>query len=768
MAFAVIKDLLGRRVPQILGLYLGAGWVIVEFVNLLVDRFALSPHLIEFCLVVLASLIPTVMMLAYFHGRPGRNDWATLEKVGIPANLLAAAMIVGFFFSDKHLGAATTTVMVETEEGRTVERVIPKSEFRKKVALFYFDNESGDTTLDWLSSGMVYGLQMDLMQDLYVQFSDQHKLREEVESAEYPEGRSLPRTLKANIASRLHQDYFIDGSFTRESGALAVTASVYETRRQKLLARNTMTGDDVLGLIDRLSVQLRRDLGIPDRHIEDTSDLRIADLLTHSRAVFELQARAFESLYANDWGRLMSLMERAVELDPTSAISHYFLSIAYLVSNRKEEADREAERTMEFIYRLPELWQYYVKLYYYDAIEEDARKRFAVAKLMVDLYPDDIEVRVQLAEEYLRRDELDKAIAEYESILEIDPTQYEYLRSIGYAYRREGKLDQALEYFQRYAKARPGDYAAFQALGDLYAARGEHALAEEQYERAQIVDPENVDILNRLGTVAYNQGRLDESRRLHERSLELAKSARERAAAYAALSYHHQARHYINKAIEYKELEWAEREKFEPRPMVLSNWILQDLELYVWARRADRAFEIIRDAERELAAPFTAVIPSAYLQVYLELEDTAKAAEALAEVERLAEERQLGFVRDDLLAARGWIEELRGDCRRAIESYEAALKLEPQDVTRHRSLGRCYRKLGRLAEAEAELRKNLKVTPYNPKTHYELALVYADRREPRRAVEHLRVALRVLEGADSTTCETLQKARAKLAELEAT
>ncbi len=768
MAFSVIKDLLGRRVPQILGLYLGAGWVIVEFVNLLVDRFALSPHLIELCLVVLGSLIPTVLMLAYFHGKPGRNDWAKLEKVGIPANLLVAALIVGFVFSNKQLGAATTTVVVETEEGRTIERVIPKSEFRKKLALFDFDNESGDTALNWLSAGLVYGLQMDLMQDLYIHLADSDSQREEVESAEHPEGRPLPRTLKASIAGRLHRDYFVDGAFKREGDALSVVASVYETRRLKLLARSTLAGDDVLSLIDRLSVQIRRDLGIPERHIDETPDLRIADLLTHSREVFKLQAQAFESIYANDWETLLVLMERAVELDPTAALSHYYLSIAYLLTNRKDEADREAARTMEYIYRLPELWQYYVKLFYYEAIEEDARKRFAVAKLMVDLYPDDIDARVQLAREYERRDELANAIKEYESILEIDPTQYDYLRWIGYAYRRDGKLDRALDYFQRYVEARPGDYTAFQAMGDLYAARGEHAQAEEQYERAHIIDPENVDIANRLGTVAFNLGRLDESRRLHERSLDLAKSARERAAAYAALSYHYQARHHIREALEYKELEWAEREKVEPRPVVLANRVLQELELYVWAKRADRAFEIIRDAERELAAPFTAVIPGAYLQVYLELEDTAKAAAALVEVEILVEERQLGFIKDDLFAARGWIHELRGECARAIESYKAALKLEPQDVTRHRSVGRCYRKLGRLDEALAELRKNLKVTPYNPKTHYELALVYADRRETGRAVEHLEVALRVLEGADPTSCETLQKARAKLEELQAT
>ena len=64
MATGVVKDLFSRRVPQILGIYLAISWGIVEFVGLLVDRYLLSPHLLTFGMVGLASLIPTVLLLA--------------------------------------------------------------------------------------------------------------------------------------------------------------------------------------------------------------------------------------------------------------------------------------------------------------------------------------------------------------------------------------------------------------------------------------------------------------------------------------------------------------------------------------------------------------------------------------------------------------------------------------------------------------------------------------------------------------------------------
>ena len=70
-----IKDLLSRRVPHILGGYLAASWIILEFMDWLVRRYPISPHLVEFCMVALAAMIPTVFLLAYFHGKPGPDQW---------------------------------------------------------------------------------------------------------------------------------------------------------------------------------------------------------------------------------------------------------------------------------------------------------------------------------------------------------------------------------------------------------------------------------------------------------------------------------------------------------------------------------------------------------------------------------------------------------------------------------------------------------------------------------------------------------------------
>ena len=120
----LVRTLVERRVPHILALYVGASWGIIEFVNFAVDEFVLSPHWTRVALVAVLLLLPTVLMLAWFHGKPGKDadEMPRAEKIGIPANIVLCAGVLWLLFGGEDLGAATTSVTVETEDGEIVER----------------------------------------------------------------------------------------------------------------------------------------------------------------------------------------------------------------------------------------------------------------------------------------------------------------------------------------------------------------------------------------------------------------------------------------------------------------------------------------------------------------------------------------------------------------------------------------------------------------------------------------------------------------------
>ncbi len=107
----LIRDLFGRRVPYWIGVYAGASWLLFEFTNQVVmQRWLFFEHYEGLVLWPILLLLPSVIMVAWFHGKPGRdrNTLARTEQIGVPANLALCGIVPWANFADTPLGRMTT------------------------------------------------------------------------------------------------------------------------------------------------------------------------------------------------------------------------------------------------------------------------------------------------------------------------------------------------------------------------------------------------------------------------------------------------------------------------------------------------------------------------------------------------------------------------------------------------------------------------------------------------------------------------------------
>ncbi|MFQ5632826.1 MAG: tetratricopeptide repeat protein, partial [bacterium] len=563
---SLFRDLLQRRVPQILGLYFGASFAIIQFVQWLIDNYPVSPNLDQFSFVALASMVPTVLLLAYFHGKPGRDQWTRVEKVGVPVNLLAAVALLFFYFQDKDLGAATKTVTLKDEEGKLIDRVIPKNEFRKRVAIFYFENESGDSTSNWLQYGIPEMLEYDLDQDLYLNVGA--GFYSDLKEAGFEEGIGAPLPLKKKIAGEKHLNYFVTGAFTQKNGTLSIRTMLYGTERGKLIRENSFSGADMFALVDSMSVQLRHDLEIPAYHLLSTEDLPVSEILTSSEAAFkEYISSNYESYVRNDYQAAAELLENAIKEDPTFARAHFRLYSVYRGLNRRDDAEKAIRAAIQHKYKLPERYQFWAKNAYY-SIKEQTQEKIENAKNWVELYPEATEGHHVLAKQYENMNQLDDAIAEHERIFELDPKAYHELHHIGELYREQNEFEQALKYYKQYADQFPEEVGSFKVIGDLYQTMGDYEGARSSYKRALLIEPEEVSILASLGLIEIKLGNFDQALERIEEALSAAKTPQHRSSAYEHFTAYYTLRGQIAKALEYYDLYFSEMEKFVP-PVVL-------------------------------------------------------------------------------------------------------------------------------------------------------------------------------------------------------
>jgi hypothetical protein len=173
------------------------------------------PHLTDLGLITLLSMLPTVGMLAYFHGRPGRDEWTRTEKIGIPLNIIFTGILFFIVFSGKELGSATTQVTVRNDLGQVIKRNIPAGDFNRRVAIFFFRNQSGQTQLDWLQSAFMAGCHLDLSQDpvFSLYSASDNVIYQKILQAGLTNTAGLPMTLERKIATEVQREYFLGGSF---------------------------------------------------------------------------------------------------------------------------------------------------------------------------------------------------------------------------------------------------------------------------------------------------------------------------------------------------------------------------------------------------------------------------------------------------------------------------------------------------------------------------------------------------------------------------
>ena len=94
----MIKELLHRRIPQIMGSYFVASTSMILFLDWLKINYGLPREYITLALFGVISILPSVVIIAYFHGTPGKDEWTRIEKVGVPLNIffIFLVLIVGY------------------------------------------------------------------------------------------------------------------------------------------------------------------------------------------------------------------------------------------------------------------------------------------------------------------------------------------------------------------------------------------------------------------------------------------------------------------------------------------------------------------------------------------------------------------------------------------------------------------------------------------------------------------------------------------------
>lgn len=745
-----VERLLNRRVPQILGAYLGCSWGVIEFMTLIVDRYLLSPHLIDLSIVLLALFVPSVCMLAWTYGQPGDDEWGQTETVGLSLNSVGSLIVLAFLFGGEELGEITKTVSVTDEGGTEMEKEIPKSEFRKEVALFYFENESGDPSLDWAQYGLPIGLETDLDQDMFVRVG--MGFAEKLRQRGFEEGTGAPLTLKQDVAQEARKAHFLTGSLQSSKSGVKVEAELRETDTGDVVGTHTYTGQTVFDVVDQISGQLRKDLEVPSAHLEQVEDLPVSELTTESLKAFQAYAEGHASqVIREDAGTAQQAFETAVRLDSTFALAHWRLADAYQKRNQGDEAERSLSAAMDHLYKLPQRYQFEVKDDYYRR-EQQPDKRLSVAEMRVELYPEDVEGHISLASIYQKRNRNEDALEEYQRVLDIAPSRHRYHDPIGDIYKDMGRYEEAQASYREYAQHFPNDADPLRELGDLFRRAGKLDSAATYFEKAHLLKPENVNYVLQLGLLETFRGNFETASRRYEEALSTAETSSERRKVLMARLGHYRLRGQIPNALEVRENVLSTiRSSGRLSQLILIRAVTSYL--YAEIGEGKKALQILDKLKQQAISPLDRLVSLGRLDVYQRMENADALEKSLSTAEAVVQDLGIEAAQWSIEFMRGEVHRLKSECQQAHPFYEEALSYNPKALPKAQirvGKAQCHRRLGQMEEAKADVQAALQKIPAHPELLREKALIHRERGERDQALAALEEALRVYKPADSS------------------
>ncbi len=757
-------DLWKRRVIHILGAYILSSLVIIYIISTIVSSFLLSPFLVDFAWIALLSLSPTVFILSYFHAQRSGGKWAMTEKIGLPVNLIFSALLLIIVFKGKDLGAATKALTIENEDGEKIERVIAKSEFRKKIAIFFFENKSKDTTLNWMQYGISSMINYDLSQDIFLHTLSGFDFYNKLNEYGFSKGIGIPLTLEKKIANNFHLNSFITGSFNKHNDEYSIKINLYNTNSGDLISENVFSGENIFTMIDEITKQIKIDLDIPESSSGEINDLPISKIFTDSLNALKNYIEGLcEIEFHNNWSDGINYLEIAVADDPNFTLAHLNSALAYFSTNQVEIAKISLKKIIQNIYKLPETQQFAAKNIYYQ-LESKPEKCLAVVKMWVELFPDDINGHHQLAGKYLNNNKIPEAIEECKTILELDAEQYAYLQYIGRLYLRIGNFEEALNHYQQYEKQFPKDYNSYRNIGYLYFKMGDFKKAKSYYEKALLLETEKVSLLLNLIRVEIRLGNFPEALTQNLNTLKKCNTSSDSMRVYSSLEEYFNIRGQMVESIKYMELRLKQYEKIST-PLKYFAQTIFDVDKYVIAGNKEKAFQILNNIVEELEPPIDDIIYLGYMLVYLELEDIEKAEEAIINAQQFVNNFGMGDQQPKVYIGQGRVHELKGEYEPAIEDFRKGVEISPNRKKFYYYIGRCYRKLNKFNEAKENLIIAYNDFPYNPLYIYELALLNLDIGHTDKAIEYLEKANEIWKDADSNY-KPAQKAKAKLEEVK--
>jgi tetratricopeptide (TPR) repeat protein len=324
---------------------------------------------------------------------------------------------------------ALASVVVAVGLQRWAQKEPPVFAERDWLLIADFENTTAEPIFD---ETLREGLAVALNQSQYVNVLPRSRVVEALHRMKREPGTPVDTNLGREICQREDVKVLLAGSIRRSGDAFQMRLQTIEPASGRLLfaeSEQFTAKEHLFVRVDSLARRVREDLGESLTRIEKSSR-PLEKATTRSLEALQLFSKAVRVRAEGDLTKAATLLQSALGIDPAFAMAHLHLAGLYFDRGDVAVARKHYGRAYDLRSEVTERERHLITADYYTGQGEFSKARETL-RMLVGLYPDDLEARHKLALAYDAALDFQGAISEQREVLRLDPLNPQSYSTLG-------------------------------------------------------------------------------------------------------------------------------------------------------------------------------------------------------------------------------------------------------------------------------------------------------------------------------------------------
>jgi serine/threonine protein kinase/Flp pilus assembly protein TadD len=369
---------------------------------------------------------------------------------------------------------------------------------KPSLAILYFENISGDKTLDAWKTGLTEMLITKLSQSKFIRILDANTIYGILRRLNLAEAKKYTNDDLVKVANEAGANFTLSGSLMKAGDKIIINLTLQKPQTSEVISPlnvECQNEAEIIQKVDEVATKIKSDLNLSSEQIAGDIDQNIREISTPNAEAWAYYVESRRYHFRREYTKAIPLLQKALSLDPEFVMAVRALDSAYSNIGDWPESRKYAARTLELIEKHPERVserdRYFIEHNYYtwSRPEQDWGKAIEAGRKLLALYPDDPSGNYSMGVVYGRIEEWDEALKYYETAVNARDRFAATYQETANVHRAKGEPDKAREVLEKYLREVENTASGHQDLAYLHISRNRLDLAGRELETAETLNP---------------------------------------------------------------------------------------------------------------------------------------------------------------------------------------------------------------------------------------------------------------------------------------